>query len=227
MQEFCRSVSHDDDKPGFRFKLRDDDRSPSAQEKKEMRALENFFFHTGRIDFDESIDRVDKLSNFVSKAIEEVLTVDKLAIEIRRDRDGHPVDFFLLDGATILRVIEGGYQGAHSDFDTTHYLSQTKLAKEIGEKKRELLGQLELEDIKYVQKIDGQLRAAFGRKDIIVSHMYDRVAIDYFGVGYSVVEQAMSVVLGFMNAISWNNSAFSKGSVPKIALNYKNGHFSG
>jgi hypothetical protein len=131
-----------------------------------------------------------------------------------------------MDGATIRRVMQTGYQGHPSDFDPRAYGSGgTKLAQEL---MRSRLVQVpkDIEKIKFVQRINGKLIAAFERKDLLYDCMQKRSDILFHGEGYPKTEQAMHAVTAFLFALAYNAEQFNSGTVPKIALAFKDGNFS-
>lgn len=224
MRPFSRP-SLDDDKPGFKITIRDRNREPNSEEKKEMARLTKWFYNTGRTDFKEALDREDLLHDSMVKSARDLLTIDQLAIEIRRDLSGNAVDFWVLDGATIRRVVHSGYKGSKSDFDPRTYIhNDSAIYKKLIEEKISLIPNPE--DIAYVQVVEGRPRAAYRRQDLILDSMNKRTDLRFHGQNYSCLEQAMSAVTAFLNGLNFNSEAFSSGTLPKIALAFKDGNFS-
>ncbi len=225
VRRFSR-ISHDNDIPGFRIKMKQEKKNPTKQEQEEMEQLEQFFANAGRTDYDGWEEREDTLMDVWSMMVREYYTIDKACIELRRDKKGRPVDFWMLDGATIKRVYQTGYKGQKSDFDPRSYIASDGLDKRIYEAKLELIPE-DLSKVAFVQEIDGRLTAAFTRKDLIYDYTNKRVDIRYRGFGYSHTEQAMNVITAFLLAMAYNTDAFDLSSIPKIALAFKAGGFSG
>jgi len=222
MVEFARPQS-DPDKPGFRIKLRDEEKNPNNAEKKEMAELEEWFCMTGRTDFEGSEEREDNILDMMKQAVRDYLTIDKIAVELRRDRGGRIVDFWMLDPATIKRVIQGGYRGQKTDFDPRVYMFNDEFMEKLTEAKLKIIPPLE--KIAFVQEIDGRLVAAFSREDLIFDVMSRRTDVRYKGWGYAPAEQAMNMITGFLYAIAFNNEAFNGAAIPKLAIAFEQGDY--
>lgn len=224
MRPFSRP-SLDENKPGFKITIRDRNRKPNKQEKEEMAELTKWFYNTGRIDFDGALEREDLLHDAMIKTVRDLLTIDQVAIELRRDIDGNVVDFWILDGATIRRVVHTGYSGSKTDFDPRSYIHESsEIYQKLIKDKISLIP--EMEKIAYVQVVDGRPRAAYRREDLILDSMNKRTDLRFHGQNYSCLEQAMSAVTAFLNGLNFNSEAFSSGTLPKIALAFKDGNFS-
>lgn len=104
--------SDNEDRPGFKVKLRDEERHPNKKDDKITREIEDFFFNTGRTDFDGAEEREDRLPDVVEKIAREALTLDQVAISLRRNAAGELLDFWVLDAGTITRTFKDvGYDG--------------------------------------------------------------------------------------------------------------------
>lgn len=224
IRQFCM-IAKDEDTPGFRIMLEDSEKKPTAIEKKEMQSISKWFTTTGRTDFDGWDDREDSLHDVMSKMVREMMIIDQVAIEIRRDHKGDIVDFFVRDAATIRKVTEGGFLGEKGDINPAsamlagdNYYDQLVRAKVqiIPEKK----------DIRYVQELQGRYVAAFTRKDLIFSTFNKRADIQHSHYGYSLVEQSVAAITAFMYALAYNASQFNQGTMPKIALSFEEDQFS-
>lgn len=76
-------------------------------DKKAMELME-MFNQTG-IKYDP--EREDDLIDFGKMLVREVLSIDQVAIELQRNRRGEVAAFWLVDGATIYRCFEHGFEG--------------------------------------------------------------------------------------------------------------------
>jgi len=224
MRAFSRRVN-DDRIPGWRIKIKDIQRTPTKAELKRIEEIEQFFTNTGRMDFDGWEEREDTIHDVMIKMAREFLTIDKVAIELRRNNRGDLLDFWLVDGATIKRVTRyGGYRGQRSDFDPRLYVSAQWLTEKLAQLKMDMVPKVD--KIKFVQELDGHLIAAFEHKDLLFETMQSRVDIRYAGFGYSPTEQAIGVVTSFLFAMAYNSEVFNTGAIPKIGLSIEDGGFS-
>lgn len=218
--------SLDENLPGFQIRMKDADRSPSKTEAREIEIITDFMYHAGRTDYRGWEDREDNFTDILTKAVREYCTIDRVAIEIRRDSRGAIVDFYILDGATIKRVVQTGYSGSRDDFDPEFFIvSDNKMADRLAEAKLALVPE-DISEIRYIQEINGRYVAAFRAKDIIVDSLQKRAEVRYYGVGYSPLEQAVAVVSAFLYGLAYNAEQFNSGTVPKIGLSFKDGNFS-
>lgn len=214
----------DVNKPGYRIRLKEEEKNPTKKDRLYMAQLEEFMYNSGRNDFDESVEREDNILDVMTKAAREYYTIDKVAIELRRDQKNNILDFWILDGATIKRVVPGGYRGHKTDFDPRSYIFNDEFLEKIAEAKLENLP--ELEEVSFVQEVDGKLVAAFTNKDLLMDFMNKRVDVRYAGYGYSNTEQAIGIITSFLFALAYNTEAFNGSVIPKIGLAFENGEFS-
>ncbi len=215
-----------DEEPGFRVSLVDDEAKPSRVEKEEMKELTDWFKFTGKTDFEGWEEREDSLLDTMTKMVRDYLTIDQIAIELRRDRGGKVVDFWVLDGSTIRRVAKSGYRGSKGDFDPRAYIAlDTKALKELTEAKFDLIPE-DMEKVAFVQQMNAKLVAAYTREDLIFDSQQKRTDTRYYGYGYPKLEQAMNAVTAFLFGLAYNAEAFNSGTLPKMALAFKDGNFS-
>jgi hypothetical protein len=218
--------SRDEDTPGFTISLKDMEKKPTKLEKDEMRDIEQWFFNTGRTDYRDWQDREDMLLDVMIKYARDALTIDQIAIELRRDRSGKIVDFWILDGATIRRVMFGGYRGSKGDVDPrANMVIDDKTHRAILEAKLAMVPN-DMTEVSHVQMLDKRIVAAYTREDIIFEALQKRSDIRFYGYGYSPIEQALSACTAFLHGLQYNAEAFNSGTLPKIALTFKEGNFS-
>jgi hypothetical protein len=212
-------ISHDKDIPGWEFALRDEKKSMTPLQEKQKKFLENFFENTKVQNYNGLEPKNDSFKEVITKFIRDRLLIDKVCWEVERDRKGQAVALWVLDGATIMPVLPGGYFGATNQIGMiTGY---TKLADEIRKAKIESLPPLE--EIAYVQELfygfsGGGITAAFTENDIIYDIANELNDIQYYKQGFSVVEKANIAIIAFINSITYNSNGLSRGSIPKIAL---------
>jgi len=218
--------SKDDNEPGYRIKLKDSDRSPTKEEQNEAREIEQWFYKTGRVDFEGSEKREDSIVDVISMMAREYMTIDKVCVEIRRDIKGDVVDFWLVDGATIKRVYSGGFRGSKNDFDPRSCIfGNTEFERKLAAMRTEMIPD-DMRKIAFVQEISGRLVAAFSRRDLIFDTNQKRVDIRYKGFPYSPAEPAMNVITAFLYSLSFNTESFNIRQIPKIALALENANIS-
>jgi len=83
--------------PGFGIILRDDEASPTKQDKIRMREMEDWMLQTGS----RWVPGRDSFKTFLRKLVDDSLTLDQGCFEIVRNRKGLPAEFYAMDGATI------------------------------------------------------------------------------------------------------------------------------
>lgn len=216
MRQFARVSSNDDD-PGFRIMLKDTEAKPSNKDTDEMKRIADWFLNTGKTDFDGWDEREDSFLDAITKLVREILIIDQIAIEVRRDKGNNIVDFWVMDAATIKRVDRGGFIGTKDDINPESALSvNNNFYKKLTQERRDLIPNFE--DIRFVQEIQGRYVAAFTRKDLIFATFNKRTDIRYTHYGYSNVEQAIAAITAFMYALAYNASQFNQGTLPKIAM---------
>lgn len=106
-------ISHNEDDLGFMVKLKDKDATPTSKQKKEMKEIEEFVLYSGYTNFnDPEIEDREGMEEINEYLIRELLTIDQVAISLRRNRSGKLIDYWLLDAATIKRTVKGrGFDG--------------------------------------------------------------------------------------------------------------------
>lgn len=216
-------VSRDRNVPGYKIRLKDVDRKPTKQELEEMYEIEAWLANTGRTDFKNSLEREDDLGDVFVKITRDTLVLDQACMELRRDRAGDLVDFWVLDPATIRRVLHGGFFGKKEDIDPQVFVAgDNEFKKKLSAEKRDLVP--DVEDIAFVQELQGRYVAAWPREDFVYLISQKRSDLRYYGRGFSPLQQAMSAVTAFLWGLAYNAEAFNRGTVPKIGLSFKNGH---
>lgn len=105
-----RSINEEE--TGFCIKLKNRKATPSAKEKKEMEEMEEFFFYAGFLDFPGAKNREEGMQEINEQIVRDILSIDQIAISLRKNRKGDIIDYWILDGATIKRTIPGvGFEG--------------------------------------------------------------------------------------------------------------------
>jgi len=178
MKPYLRVVN-DEEPRGFRVVKKGGDN------KNDKRAIElqEFFLDTG---FEYDSEREDDLIDFTEMVIRETLTIDQLAVEMRRTNGGDVFDFWLLDGATVRRTMD----------DKHKYVQRIQLpvTSDSGSPFHE---------------------AFFTQDDMIFEYMNKRADVRYRGFGYSALEQSIDIVTTFLFGINYNRDLFVKEKIPK------------
>lgn len=100
--------STDENIRGFQIRAKDPDVSLAEGGKARAKQIQQFFLKTG---LGADPERRDDLVLFAKKAVRDYLTIDQLATEIQKKRNGSIFAFWATDPATISRVTEDGYDG--------------------------------------------------------------------------------------------------------------------
>ena len=104
--------SYNEDDTGFIVKLKDKKRIPTKKEKIQMEEIENFLLHSGKTNFTGWTEREEGMEEINELLVREFLTIDQVAISLRKNRKGELLDYWVLDGATIKRTLRGkGFEG--------------------------------------------------------------------------------------------------------------------
>jgi hypothetical protein len=68
---------------------------------------------------------------------------------------------------------------------------------------------------KFVQEVDGFIKAAYTQEEMIFDYMYKRVDIKFRGYGYSLLEQAVDLVSTLLLGLRYNRDLFTEEKIPK------------
>lgn len=211
--------------PGYVIEKRDKLSKVTKAEKEEMQRLSEWVYNTGRRDFKGSEHREDLFPDYCVRLVDDLYCIDQMATELQYDRGGKPVAFFAVDGATIKKVVFGGLNGNKSDVDPRYnYVPQNKLEQELIDARIQAVPPVD--KIAFVQEIMGQLVSAYEYKDLHLQISRKRTNIMKYHYGYAKTEQAVHVISAFLFALAYNMEAFNNGTLPKIAINYKDRSFS-
>jgi|GEM_PF-4126544 len=108
-------TSYNDDDVGFRVKLKDKKGTPSKKDEKIMKEIEEFLLYSGYTNFEGADEREEGLSDVVELITREMMTIDQVAISLRRNKKNKILDYWILDAATIKRTMKDkGFQGDKS-----------------------------------------------------------------------------------------------------------------
>lgn len=220
MIEFC-NVSHDKDIPGWEIALKEDDKTLNSQQTKQKEFLENLIYNTRVDNYDGLVPHSGCIKDVMTKFIRDRILIDKICWEIERNRKGEAVALWVLDGATILPVLPGGFFGSTSQIAYGVSPGYNKLTDAIRIAKIENVPPVN--EIEYVQELifgasGGGITAAFRDSDLIYDLSNERNEIQYYKQGLSVTEKANIAVVAFINALTYNSNGLSRAAIPKIAI---------
>jgi len=214
-------ISDDKDIPGWEMTLKDPKKTLGTQQKKQKEFLENLLKNTQRDDYESIEQKTDTFKDLLIKYARDRLLIDKIVWEIERDRSGKTVALWVLDGATIMPVLPGGFYGSTSQVATGIHSGFNRLSEEIA--KARLADIPPVEEIRYIQELiygtsGGGITAAFRETDVIYDLGNELNDIRYYKQGMSVVEKANIAVVAFINSLTFNSNGLSRGAIPKIAI---------
>lgn len=191
---FTRPARFDRSGIGYEIRLRDPQATPTEEDQKTMVAIEKFLENTG---FDNDNSR-DDFDTFIRKIVRDRLVYDQVCFEIVPDRAGRPAEFYAVDASTIRIANEEAYADAIAE-------GQAKKGDEI----------------KYVQVINGQVKAYFTANEMAFGVANPRTDIYVAGYGFSELEMIINQVTAHLWAEEYNTRFFSQGGTTKGILNLK------
>lgn len=220
--EFCH-ITKDKDTPGWQIALKDEKKTPTPEQEKQMDFLEDFLKNTRRRDYKSFGQEIQKNSfkDLMIKYVRDRTLIDKIVWEIERDKAGRAVALWVLDGATILPVLPGGFYGSTAQIGYGVSSGYNKLSEEI--RKAKLAEIPPIEEIAYVQELlygtsGGGITAAFRESDIIYDLGNELNDVRFYKQGMSVTEKANIAITAFINSITFNSNGLSRGAIPKVAI---------
>ena len=218
--EFARP-SEDRDIPGWEFALVKKGQTMTPEREKQKAFLEEFMFKTHVPNYQGLEPKSDSFKDVIIKYVRDRILIDKVVWEVERDRKGQAVALWVLDGATIVPVLPGGFYGSTSMFNIGMTGGYNKLGEEI--RKAKIADVPPIEKIAFVQELlygssGGGIVAAFESDDVIYDLENELNDIRYYKQGMSVVEKANMAIVAFINSLTFNSNGLSRGAIPKIAI---------
>jgi len=214
-------VSNDKDVPGWEIALRDPKETLNSARSQQKEFLEDIFINTHRPDYQGLEPKHDDFKDLITKYVRDRILIDKVVWEIERDKKGETAAIWVLDGATILPVLPGGFYGSTTQVGFGIASNWTRVSEEI---RRAKLSQVPpIEEIAYVQELlygtsGGGVTAAFRENDLIFDLGNELNDIRYYKQGLSVVEKANIAIVAFINSLTFNSNGLSRGAIPKVAI---------
>lgn len=153
---------------------------------------------------------------FLSRVMDDYLTINRVAVEVIRDQRGRVVQFSAVDGATILPTMAllQRYIALQGDLDPSPWaydVAGRALEAETGE---EILG------TDYVCVMRGQLVGSFTESQLLV---WEDMPITDVRVLFppSYVEKALETVVSWLYAFHSNRTYFSNGNPTEVMIGLK------
>lgn len=136
----------------------------------------------------------DDFDTLLRKLVRDSLTYDQMCFEIIPDRSGYPSEILAVDAATIRAAAALDDDGRKPASDT---------------------------DVRWVQIIDGQVRAEFTSDELAFCVRNPRTNINLQPYGFSELEQLITQVTSHLYAEEYNSKFFSQGGTTKGIINIK------
>lgn len=176
---------------GFEIRTKVKDQHKTDSQKKVIQVLTDFFTNCG---FEKNPRqraklRRDDFMSFMRRATRDTLTMDSLGIETEYKRDR-----------------KAGMEGFYCVDGAT-----IRLCTEQGYR--------DDDEIRAIQVVQGQVRAAYTFDDLIYVPRNPRSDVLVGGYGMSETEQLVKVVTNLLNAMTYNSKFFDSNSIPKGVLN--------
>ncbi len=155
--------------------------------------------------------------DFLTCATEEELILDRKAMVIVRNREGKPIKYYLLDGATIKPVVSVVFEEQRTALNSNgERITYEQAIERIGIRS----GGIDLSDKAYVQVIDAQIVAAWRAEEMSVDITNSSVEVNRWGYGRSMLEQSWQISDAFLKAWNYNLELF-KLNYPEAVLMVK------
>lgn len=188
-ERFCRTQENGKG-PGFEIRLRDREANVGTDEKNTIRVMQDFFTHCGMESNPRARARLkrDNFTSFMKKQVRDTLTLDSAPIETEYKRNKK----LGMDG---FYAVDG---------------ATIRLCTEQGYRGDD--------EIRALQVVQGQLRAAYTFDDLIYVPRNPRSDVLVGGYGMSETELLIKTVTNILNAVSYNGKFFDSNSIPKGLL---------
>ncbi len=219
-----RNREEDDQRPGWKVCLKDDEKEPSDDDKARIRKVEDFFDNMCAVPEDADLRKklrpgIDypeyDFAGFITAIMRDSFEIDALCFEKVRKVDGSLFTLWPVDGATINRFLpRKKFPG-----DDPRTLDAGEAQELLGDAVRWMDDRGDAEtEAAFCQVIDGTPRAYFGHEDLCYRYRNVRTDVRFAGFGYAEAEQLVSVITGILNAERFNLSNFSNGHIPEGIL---------
>lgn len=147
----------------------------------------------------------DSMRSFLDKILEDLLTLDSVAIEKTRFPDGKIAHLYHVDASTIRPVYD---EYGNRDIPVPLPNGETPPVSFLQIFNNSMYGGPE----------SGEIVAAWAKKDFLYFHLHPQGSISNFGYGLSPIEGVLSVVSNLLNSDNFNGNYFDEGAFPPIIL---------
>lgn len=166
---------------GYRIRLADPDKRPTAKQRREMKELSQWLQTCG----DKRIPGNTHLEHFLRMIVRDSLVFDQACFEIVRTKTGNIAGFVAVDASTIRKARPSE--------------SETKSGKR------------NKSDKCYIQKVGNKKVATFDDQSLCFGIRRPRTWIKIQGYGYPELEELVRVITNLVNAESFNAANFTHG----------------
>jgi hypothetical protein len=214
---FCQKAV--DDKPGWRVRMKDDKATPTEEDTRRTKEVEYFFEHLHAqvpTEVDERLvrgkDYPDGTFEAVMRAwVRDRLTLDAVAAEKTRTHDGSLFAVWPVDAGRIHRAFP---DEAKEDPPNSTSAALDALTWMQDRQRYLRTGDHAIDQIAFVQEYRGREWIGWPARDFIYAYANPRTDMTHWGYGYSELEMLVSIVTAILNAIAYNKSQFTLGSIP-------------
>lgn len=203
---------------GFQIKLRDLDRSPTKEEQKRIKEMEQFIQYCGvpeNFEDTPEFKRRDNFDTFLRKITRDSLTFDQINFEIVPRNDGRPYCFFAVDAATIRMIPDKKEQIERFQYDPKD--AGLKFGFDSEKHFKEFVPR----HPKYCQVINGVKRHVYDEWEMAFGVRNPRTDLAALGYGLSEIEMLVTTITSHMNAETYNRKFFSQGSTIKGVITFE------
>jgi hypothetical protein len=166
---------------GYRLRLRDPDKKPSAKQKTEMREIADWLLTCG----DERVSGTTSFDHFIRMIVRDSLVFDQACFEIVKTKGGNIAGFVAVDASTIRRS------------------RTTESERKSGKRTTSASG--------FVQILNDKTVATFDEEELVFGIRRPRTWIKIQGYGYPELEELVRVITNLVNAENFNASNFTHG----------------
>lgn len=205
---------------GFRIVKWDDNAHYTEDERREMAALEEFFYHCGRKEGTPADDRM-LFGEFMKLIMRDALTFGHVAIEKVKTRAGGLHRFRPLPAESVYLINKSASkEQIHSMVNSNSVLNGPKSNNDPAADQQ--VNEAQLDYYKYVQvSYDNRPINVFGDEDLVFKLFNPQNFSDSNGYCYSPLELAIINVTNHMNVESYNANFFTHGYAARGVLHLK------
>jgi len=170
---------------GFRVRLRDKTKAPTAKSRKRAQELTDWIMRCG---IDDAIGGTENtFETFLRKVVRDSLIFDQCAFEVMTDRSGNIAGIVPVDASTIRRA-----RLRQEELDAGR-----RIYRPDGEA--------------WAQILEGKIVAAFSNEELVVGIRRPRTWTKVAGYGYPELEELVGVITNLLNAEGYNAQNFTHG----------------